>query len=143
MDERLVASVCWKIINGLEGSYVVYSDDAVVEWMRNRENLLGFLALFGDAIDIKNNSCYWHGNCKECKNSCGFDGNECIRCMLKSITENEGKKYRIVCSRTEGDITNKMILPGKFTKEDAMQIVDAYVKSSTPPEYSYSIEEAV
>jgi len=115
------------------------------EQMKDPENLLEFLSLFGKAIGIKPviGDCDADaGYCKQCEKIVGVNRGECIRHNIRKIIENykpqKAKKWRVV--KTVSDercIKHTCILPGEFSKQQAEDIVKAYNSKE------YKIEEVM
>ena len=148
MDNRLLRGIFYEMEKEsgekFDGSYCMTRVE-VVEEMRDTKNLLDFLKLFGKVIEIETRGYYCGREsailCKDCTGICNIESDNCIRRVLKSITKNYCiAKYCIICSINLGCTTTRHAIPGKFTKEEATRILDAYNKSEYP-EYTYAIEE--
>jgi len=147
MDNRLLRGIFYEMEKEsgkkFDGEDMTRSE--VVEEMRDTKNLLYFLKLFGRVIEIETRDYYCGREsailCRDCNDICNIEYDNCICRILNSITKDYNiAKCRIVCSIKLGCTTTKHILPGKFTKEEASRILDAYNKSEDT-EYIYAIEE--
>lgn len=128
MDEKLLS----RIIHDIDEENGTYASGAIPpsteemrEQMRDPENLLEFLALFGKAIGT--NMCS-ADMCQECRKAMG--NADCIRFRIKKIARNYAKptqKYRIVkVTSDKFCVKHTIVLPGEFEKQHAEDIVKAY-----------------
>lgn len=110
------------------------SPEEMREQMRNPENLLEFLALFGKAIGVCK-SPYCNGvrnpNCVKCETAMETAKGECIvkqiRNLAQNYTKQPARKYRILKITSDARcIKHTCTLPGEFEKQQAEDIVKAY-----------------
>lgn len=113
--------------------------------MKDPENLLEFLALFGKAIGITGfeSMCGVVNRefCDKCDAFSALRGPDCIRWSIREITRNykpqSSKKYRIVKTTSDDRcIKHTCVLPGLFDMKQAEDIVKAYNSKE------YKFEEA-
>jgi hypothetical protein len=111
--------------------------------MRKPENLIAFLALFGEAIDITGKGIACHGlndgGCNACTKKCTMDECDCIRRVLISILD-KSKKCKVVIL-FKGSYCNHV--PGEFAKKDADEICKFMNGKKTSENIEYTVEEAV
>lgn len=119
MNEQLLKRIFSKMADEFSFNHVSVSE--MQEQMRDPENILEFLLLFGKAINISTSGCASAKiTCDGCKRYTGHHS-DCIKDAIFAITHYYSQKS------TEWRITtSKMILPGKFSKEQAEQIIKAY-----------------
>lgn len=126
MNETVLKRICYEIL-GLKNKdweeFIAIDKTRIQEQMKDPDNVLEFLKLFGEAIGITSN-CSQSICCEDCKKyTCHHS--DCIRAAIRGIMANykkEPTKYQIVITTNP----HRTILPGRFTKEQAEQILKAY-----------------
>lgn len=140
MEYNLMCSIFRDIVeaNGKEPDGIIPpSTEEMREQMRDPENLLEFLALFGKATGLKDgfeSTCNSNGRdkCGKCEKIVGGFGS--FRCMrfdigeiVEKYTKEHAQKYRIVkVTSDDRCIKHTCTLPGEFEKQQAEDIVKAY-----------------
>jgi len=140
MEDNLIRRILYEIDNAngkMHDGITPPSPEEMREKMRDPENLLEFLALFGKAIDVNTPAHCCTGNripdCLKCETvTCGGEAhNSCIRNRLvyivRNYTKQPARKYRILkVTSDDRCIKHTCTLPGEFEQKQAEDIVKAY-----------------